>query len=91
MTSNFNDEITQRNGICNITYCPGRLLNLEGEPLSRFAEHFRRRGAAASALPYRFSSTHLLYDDPALKLIISGIHKNARRDTRLRIRPHFGT
>ena len=90
MSSGFDDEVTQKSGVVNITSCRGRLLNSQQYP-SSFAEHLRRVGSLLSAMPHRFSSTHFLYDDPGLRVILSGLHKNFGKNVRLRMKSHFGS
>jgi hypothetical protein len=53
-------------------------------------KHSQRLGLVLTTLPIRFTSTHLCYNDPGLRVIALAFQKNFGKFTRLRTKTHYG-
>ena len=84
------DEESQKKGVCCVEYCSKSFFQVEGF-LPRFTDVVMRTGKlVTSTLPFRYSSFHICYDDPAMHYLVQGFRVAAGRDVMLRIRSHVG-
>ena len=88
--SEDDDEAASKRGICHVTYNPGSMTKslslgniLEASSLSN--------RILTESLPFRFTSYHFCYNNPAMKLLLSAIQMALSKEWRIRLRMHYGS
>jgi hypothetical protein len=86
------DESAQKRGVCGVTFGFGAGRGfLLPSMLGKVTELASRSGYVLNhCLPYRYTSYHVCIDDPRVASILSILRVYSGKETRLRIRSHFG-
>jgi hypothetical protein len=83
------DEDAQKSGAINIGYFSGTDMFMPST-MSKMSDGSKRSGSVTNALPFRFASMRICYDDVRVGVLINCLRFSLEKFTRLRLRAHRG-